>query len=59
LGDLLKASKKVLHWQDFALIKAGVVHRNALAHRGKLLETVECWKYIDAIKGELSVWGIV
>jgi hypothetical protein len=59
LGHLLKASKKVLPWRDFALIKAGVVHRNDLAHKGKLLNRPECWTYIDAIKAELSAWGIL
>jgi hypothetical protein len=59
LGDLLPASEKALPWRDFALMSAGVVRRNDVAHKGKLLETVECWKYIDAIKGELSAWGIL
>ena len=59
LGALLKKSEKALPWQDFKLIKAGVELRNDVAHRGQLLERGDCWKYVDAIKRELSAWGIV
>jgi hypothetical protein len=59
LGKLLKASKDVLPWKDFSLIDAGANRRNDLAHRGRLLERAECWKYIDAVKQELVSWNIV
>ena len=59
LGKLLEASERVLTWKDFSTIEAGVGRRNDVAHRADLLERKECWKYVDAIKLELSSWGIV
>ena len=59
LGELLKKSEKALHWRGFALVSAGVDHRNDVAHRGVLLERAECWKYIDAVKTELSAWSVI
>lgn len=59
LGKLLKASEMVLPWKDFSTIETGVGRRNDVAHRADLLERKECWKYVDAIKLELSTWGIV
>jgi len=59
LGKLVKASKNTLPWNDFQTIKTGVNRRNGVAHRADLLETTECWKYVDAIKLELTSWGIV
>ncbi len=59
LGQLLKESEKALHWRDFALVSDGVDHRNDVAHRGLLLERAECWKYIDAVKTELSAWSVI
>ena len=59
LGMLLKKSEKALSWQDYKQIKVGVKLRNDLAHRGLLLERGDCWTYIDAIKRQLSAWGIV
>jgi hypothetical protein len=59
LGALLKASEKALPWRDYALIVAGADLRNAVAHRGQLLDRGECWKYVDAIKSELQGWHIV
>jgi hypothetical protein len=59
LGKLLAESEKVLPWNDFALIKSGVDRRNDLAHRGDVLPRGDCWKYIDAIKTELMLWGIL
>ena len=59
LGKLLEASKKELPWNDFSTIESGVGRRNDVAHRADLLERKECWKYVDAIKLELSSWGIV
>ncbi len=59
LGKLLHASEKVLPWQDFALIKSGAERRNDLAHRGDLLSRGDCWKYVDAIKTELTFWSVL
>jgi hypothetical protein len=59
LGPLLRASEKALPWRNFALVSAGVDRRNGVAHRGQLLDRGECWKYIDAVKSELSGWGIL
>jgi hypothetical protein len=59
IGNLLEASKKVLPWKDFSTIKTGVGRRNDVAHRADLLERGECWKYVEAIKLELSSWGVV
>ncbi len=59
LGALVKASETALPWNNFSTIKIGVGRRNDVAHRADLLEREECWKYVDAIKLELSSWGIV
>lgn len=59
LGALLQKSEKALTWQNYALISVGVSLRNDVAHRGQLLDRGECWKYIDAVKDELTGWGIV
>ncbi len=59
LGALLNASKSVLPWNDFDTIEAGITRRNDVAHRAELLERGECWKYVDAIRIELSSWGII
>ncbi len=59
LGELLRKSEKVLPWQDFALIGVGVERRNDVAHRGQLLDRGDCWMYVDAVKVELSHWGII
>jgi len=59
LGALVDASETALPWNDFSTIKKGVGRRNDVAHRADLLERGECWKYVDAIKLELSAWGVV
>lgn len=59
LGELLKKSEKVLPWQDFALVSVGAACRNDVAHRGQLLDRGDCWKHVDAVKVELSAWGIL
>lgn len=59
LGELLKASKKVLPWADYTLIQSAINDRNGIAHRGELLEQEACWKYIDAIRSELRNWRIL
>ena len=59
LGKLLRESKNSLPWQNYSEIKAGVNLRNGVAHRGDLLESNECWSYIDVIKAELLSWHIV
>ena len=59
LGELLERSEKVLQWRDFDLIRVGAEHRNAVAHHGQLLNRGDCWKYVDAVKVELSAWRII
>jgi hypothetical protein len=59
LGELLKKSEKALAWRDFTFIAEGARRRNDVAHRGQLLERGDCWRYVDAVKAELSAWGIV
>lgn len=59
LGELLKKSEKALPWRDFDLIAEGAGRRNDVAHRGQLLERGDCWRYVDAVRAELSAWGIV
>lgn len=59
LGDLLKRSETALQWSDFDLIRTGAAHRNDVAHRGQLLNRSDCWKYVDAVKVELSAWRII
>jgi hypothetical protein len=59
LGQLLQSSEQVLPWQNFAEMSAGAMRRNDVAHHGLLLERGECWKYIDAIKAELSAWAVL
>ena len=59
LGELLKMSRSVLPWQDFAVVSTGAARRNDVAHRGELLGRGDCWSFIDAIKTELSAWGVL
>jgi hypothetical protein len=59
LGELLKKSKAALQWQDFVVVSAGAARRNDVAHRGKLLRRGDCWTYVDAVKIELSAWGVL
>lgn len=60
LGALVNASKDEISWLDYALIKDKIVKdRNDIAHHGKLLGRGKCWEHIDAVKAELSGWGIL
>jgi hypothetical protein len=59
LGELLKRSEQALRWEDFALVSAGAACRNDVAHRGQLLDRADCWKYVDAVKAELSAWAVL
>jgi hypothetical protein len=59
LRPLLTKSETALPWHDFGLISIGVDRRNEVAHKGQLLNREECWKYIDAIRSQLSGWGIL
>lgn len=59
LGALVSSSKVALPWKNFALIEEAVTRRNDVAHRGEVLPRKDCWRYIDAIKIELTAWSIV
>ena len=59
LGKLLPASRSVIRWVNYPLVESGAGFRNDLAHHGQVIPRSECWKYIDAIKVELTQWEIV
>lgn len=59
LGALLNASKDKLTWQNFTLLKECVEKRNEVAHKGQIIPRGDCWKYMDAIREQLIVWGIL
>jgi hypothetical protein len=59
LGSLLSNSRSALSWKDYDLVYAGYKARNAVAHKGELLGRGDCWKYIDAVKVELSLWCLL
>lgn len=59
LGDKIAASVNVLAWQNYALIEAGRIARNELAHDARLLGRNDCFTYIDAIEAELKAWSIL
>jgi len=53
------ASKEVLPWQDYALVDAGRLERNALAHKAQLATKANCKRFIDAIEDELKAWQVL
>ena len=59
LGKKMKASQKVVPWQDYKNITNGKKERNLLAHKAKLLNKDKCFEYIDAIETELKAWGVL
>jgi len=59
LASLLKASKTTLPWTQFDLVKEGVDRRNDIAHKGILLPSSDCWKYISAVEEELVAWNVI
>lgn len=59
LRPLVEASEKALCWIDFDAIQTGIDDRNKVAHEGELLSRGECWEHIDAVKAELSAWGVI
>ena len=59
LKEMMKKSRHILPWQDYATVDEGREKRNGVAHRREILERASCWKYLDAIEAELVSWGIV
>lgn len=59
LGALVDASKNKISWTNHALIREAADGRTDIVHRGKLLRRADCWRYIDAIRVELTAWGIL
>jgi hypothetical protein len=59
LGAKMAASKADLQWTDYDLVAVGKVARNALAHDAKLLAKADCFRFVDAIEGELKAWGLI
>jgi hypothetical protein len=59
LESLMRASRDVLRWQDYATVDEGRKWRNAVAHEQQLLDRSQCWRYIDALNVELTAWGIL
>lgn len=55
----METSKNHLTWQNYAVVDAGRIARNDLAHKAKLLGQAECFAYIDAIEAELKAWGVL
>jgi hypothetical protein len=53
------ASMASLPWQDYALVDAGRLARNKLAHEAALLTKADCRKYINGIEAELKAWGAI
>ena len=58
LGAKMAVSKSVLRWQDYALVENGRTVRNMLAHEAMLIDSKQCFRFIDAIEVELKAWGI-
>lgn len=59
LGAKMAASKAVLQWTDYDLVAKGKDVRNDLAHEAKLVAKEDCFRFIDAIEGELKAWGVI
>ena len=59
IGPLMKASKDVLPWCDYALVDQGREQRNRIAHRREFLARAEVWRYIDGIECELIGWRVL
>jgi hypothetical protein len=59
LGNRMFSSVNAVPWQDFALVDAGKIARNDLAHDAKLLGKMECFRFIDAIEMELKAWRVL
>lgn len=55
----MEISKNHLTWQNYAVVDAGRIARNDLAHEAKLLGQAECFAYIDVIEVELKAWGVL
>jgi hypothetical protein len=59
LGQKMAASKDKLQWTDYDLVAEGKCARNDLAHQAKLLSKADCFRFVDAIEGELKAWGVI
>ena len=62
LGAKMGASSKPgsgLQWKDYDLVARGKEARNDLAHEAKLLAKADCFRFIDAIEGELKARGLI
>jgi len=59
LKKLMHSSKSMVPWQDFSLIDKAREDRNKVAHKQKILERSECWKYINGIENELVFWKVI
>lgn len=59
LGTLVRASTGALEWLDRPAVDRMVRDRNALAHRGAVLGSAECWEYFDLVERQLTAWAIL
>ena len=59
LRALVERSENALPWKNFDAIKMGIKDRNDVAHEGALLPRGECWNHIEAVKTELTAWGVI
>jgi hypothetical protein len=59
LKSLMKESKKAIAWIDFDLVDQGRDCRNDLAHRQKIPERADSWRYVDAVEAELIGWEVL
>lgn len=59
LGMKMVSSQSALAWQNYTLVDVGKTARNDLAHKAKLVPTVDCLAFIEAIEVELKAWHIL
>jgi len=59
LKALFEASRGKLPWVNFEFVDKGRCLRNKIAHGGFLIDTKDCWAFIDAIEHELNAWQIL
>jgi len=59
LGEKMAASVNALPWKNYALVDSRKTARNDLAHEAKLLDKIDCFRFIDAIETELKAWNVL
>ncbi len=59
LSHLMKASKSVLPWKNYAEVEKIRLRRNRVAHQREFLPEGQCTKDLGAISRELLAWSIL